>query len=218
MDVLHRFQAGGGRVLNPPRRWKPASTSISPACGSSRPGCRSADRRLSGCRVGAGSVRRLGATSSSSRYSAPKAAAWCASRMRKSLAHLPHHRTNASGALPPAVCGAPRLGPACIRHRRPGAGGDAPACADDWRTNVAQGGRAEAVSLTAEEERLTLAAARAVGTVVAGVDLLPRPGGGYYVLEVNAVPGWRALGRATGTDVAGEIIRSLTPHEPCASF
>jgi len=86
-----------------------------------------------------------------------------------------------------------------------------------WRTNVAQGGRAEAVSLTTEEERLTLEAARAVGTLVAGVDLLPRPGGGYYILEVNAVPGWRALSRATGTDIAVEIIRSLTSHEQLAT-
>jgi RimK family alpha-L-glutamate ligase len=80
---------------------------------------------------------------------------------------------------------------------------------DDWRTNVAQGGRTEPITLTAEEERLALAAAQAVGTVVAGIDLLPRPDGGYYVLEVNAVPGWRALARTTGMDVAREIIQHL---------
>src|SRR5262249_44611981 len=69
-----------------------------------------------------------------------------------------------------------------------------------WRTNVAQGGRAEAVRLGAEEERLALAATAAVGAGVAGVDLLPGPDG-WYVLEVNAVPGWRALAPATGVDV-----------------
>jgi ribosomal protein S6--L-glutamate ligase len=84
---------------------------------------------------------------------------------------------------------------------------------NDWRTNVAQGGRAEAIALTAEEERLTLAAARAVGAPVAGVDLLPRPDGGYHVLEVNAVPGWRALAPATGVDIATEIIRFLASDE-----
>jgi len=77
---------------------------------------------------------------------------------------------------------------------------------DGWRTNVAQGGRAEAVALTAEEERLALAAAHAVGAPVAGVDLLPDPAGGYFVLEVNAVPGWRALAPATGVDVASAIV------------
>ena len=84
----------------------------------------------------------------------------------------------------------------------------------DWRTNVAQGGRAEPIDLTPEEERLALAAARAVGTVAAGVDLLPRPEGGYYVLEVNAVPGWRTLAPTTGIDVAAEIIGHLASRAP----
>jgi ribosomal protein S6--L-glutamate ligase len=78
--------------------------------------------------------------------------------------------------------------------------------ADGWRTNVAQGGRAEAVSATADEQRLALAAATAVGARIAGVDLLPRPDGGYFVLEVNAVPGWRALAPTTGVDVAAAIV------------
>jgi RimK family alpha-L-glutamate ligase len=78
-----------------------------------------------------------------------------------------------------------------------------------WRTNVAQGGRGEAVSVTAEEERLALAAAAAVGTAVAGVDLLPGPDGELFVLEVNAVPGWRALAPITGVDIASEIVRFL---------
>ncbi len=82
----------------------------------------------------------------------------------------------------------------------------------DWRTNVAQGGRAEAVALTVEEERLALAASAAVGTMIAGVDLLPRPEGGYFVLEVNAVPGWRALAAATGVDVALEVVRFIGSH------
>ena len=38
--------------------------------------------------------------------------------------------------------------------------------------------------------------------MAAGVDLLPGPDGEWYVIEVNAVPGWRALAPATGVDVA----------------
>jgi ribosomal protein S6--L-glutamate ligase len=45
--------------------------------------------------------------------------------------------------------------------------------------------------------------------VAAGVDLLPTPTGGYVVLEVNAVPGWRALAPVTGVDVADEMVRHL---------
>lgn len=80
---------------------------------------------------------------------------------------------------------------------------------DDWRTNVAQGGTGEPVCITAAEADLLLAAARAVGTPVAGVDLLPGPDGAYYVLEVNAVPGWRALAPATGVDLAKLLVRYL---------
>ena len=84
---------------------------------------------------------------------------------------------------------------------------------EDWRTNVAQGGRAEPVRLSSDEERLALRAAKAVGTPVAGVDLLPGPSGEWYVLEVNAVPGWRALAPVAGVDVALELIRFLA-NEP----
>ena len=79
-----------------------------------------------------------------------------------------------------------------------------------WRTNVAQGGRAEAVRVTPEQERLALCAAEAVGVAVAGVDLLPGPHGEWFVLEVNAVPGWRALAPATGVDIAAELVRHLS--------
>ena len=79
-----------------------------------------------------------------------------------------------------------------------------------WRTNVAQGGTAESVRLSPEEEELALQAAQAVGAPVAGVDLLPGPDGRRYILEVNAVPGWRALAPIAGVDVAFLLLRFLT--------
>jgi ribosomal protein S6--L-glutamate ligase len=81
-----------------------------------------------------------------------------------------------------------------------------------WRTNIAQGGKGEAIRLTAEEESLARRAAAAVGAPAAGVDLLPGPGGELYVLEVNAVPGWRALAPLTDTDVAAALVQFLV-HE-----
>ncbi len=80
---------------------------------------------------------------------------------------------------------------------------------DDWRTNVARGGKGEVVTIGCHEEELALRAARATGVIVAGVDLLPNPKGGYYVLEVNGVPGWRELTRVCKIDIAGELIRWL---------
>jgi len=79
----------------------------------------------------------------------------------------------------------------------------------DWRTNIAQGGRGEVVRLSLDEERLALRAAKALGAALAGVDLLLGPRGEWYVLEVNAVPGWRALAPVTGVDVATAVIDFL---------
>ena len=79
----------------------------------------------------------------------------------------------------------------------------------DWRTNVSQGGSGEVVAVGRDEERLALRAAAALGAPVAGVDLLPGPGGEWYVLEVNAVPGWRALAPTSGVDVADALIRHV---------
>ncbi len=81
---------------------------------------------------------------------------------------------------------------------------------NEWRTNVSLGGRAEAIRLEPDAERLALAAARAIGAEMAGIDLIPDLDRGcLVVLEVNAVPGWRALARVTGVDVAAEILSAL---------
>ena len=80
----------------------------------------------------------------------------------------------------------------------------------DWRANVAVGGRAESVALDRDQEALALAASHSVGAVMAGVDLLwDQAGGRWVVLEVNAVPGWRALASRTGVDVAASILAYL---------
>ena len=65
------------------------------------------------------------------------------------------------------------------------------------------------VGLGTAADRLAIRAARAVGARVAGVDLLPDPDRGLVVLEVNAVPGWRALAAASGVDVAAAILADL---------
>ena len=99
--------------------------------------------------------------------------------------------TSVSSSCDGAVLGAMR------RHATPG----------EWRTNVSLGGRAEPCRLDAEAERLAIGAARAVGAEMAGVDLIPDlDRGRLVVLEVNAVPGWRALSRVTGIDVAAAVL------------
>ena len=81
--------------------------------------------------------------------------------------------------------------------------------ADTWRTNLARGGRAEKAELRPAWEDLSLAAARAVGAEYAGVDLLPTATGQLHIVEVNGIPGWRGLQEATTVDVAGVIVEHL---------
>lgn len=82
--------------------------------------------------------------------------------------------------------------------------------ANDWRTNIAVGGRAEAVQPDNAVQRIAIAAARAIGARIAGVDILIDLRGELVVLEVNAVPGWRALAAATGIDVATHILSAMS--------
>ena len=75
-----------------------------------------------------------------------------------------------------------------------------------WRTNIARGGQARAITPSGPWAELALRAARAVGADYAGVDLLPAPDGTIYVVEVNGIPGWRGLQQATSSDVAAAIV------------
>jgi RimK family alpha-L-glutamate ligase len=73
-----------------------------------------------------------------------------------------------------------------------------------WRRNLSRGAQATPVALSAEQERVCLEAAEALGVDYAGVDLL-----GEYVLELNGIPGWHGLQEATGADVAGALVMRL---------
>lgn len=86
----------------------------------------------------------------------------------------------------------------------------------DFRTNVARAARAEPHEITDHEAELALRAAHAVGARCAGVDLLYDRGGTCYVIEVNAVPGWRAFQRVTGVDVAVRLMEALEQGPPDA--
>jgi RimK family alpha-L-glutamate ligase len=75
-----------------------------------------------------------------------------------------------------------------------------------WKTNVAQGAKATALEPDPELRRLALRASQALGAEYAGVDILPIAGGGYTVIEVNGIPGWRGLEAATGVDAAERLV------------
>jgi len=76
----------------------------------------------------------------------------------------------------------------------------------DWRTNVSRGAKAEPLEVTPELAEMAHQAAAAVGLPLAGIDLLPGRDGRLYAIEVNAVPGWKALAAALKIDVAAMVL------------
>lgn len=77
----------------------------------------------------------------------------------------------------------------------------------EWRTNVALGGRIELAHAPPLARTLALAAVRAVGADLAGVDLLPTRNG-FVVLEVNGAVDFRPLYAGRG-DVYEEAVLAL---------
>ncbi len=78
----------------------------------------------------------------------------------------------------------------------------------DFRSNLHRGGSALTVKITPEERSAAVRSAQIMGLNVCGVDML-RSNHGPVVMEVNSSPGLEGLEKATGKDVAGEIITFL---------
>lgn len=78
----------------------------------------------------------------------------------------------------------------------------------EFRSNLHRGGTAEIVKLTRAEKETAIAATRAMGLTVGGVDMLPSSRG-PLILEVNSSPGLEGIETATGKDIASEIIQYL---------
>jgi len=79
----------------------------------------------------------------------------------------------------------------------------------DWRTNLSLGGKAEPCELEPDVLSLAQRAAEAVGARMAGVDLVQAPSGEWLVLEVNAVPGWKATSAELKLDIGRLVIDDL---------
>ena len=87
----------------------------------------------------------------------------------------------------------------------------------DFRSNLHQGGSATAYKLNRKEKATALAAAKAMGLGVCGVDMIPSKRG-PLVMEVNSSPGLEGIEKSTGIDIAGKIMdyiaKNVTPRCP----
>ncbi len=75
----------------------------------------------------------------------------------------------------------------------------------DFRSNLHQGGSATVHKLSKKEKATALAAAKAMGLGVCGVDMIPS-NRGPLVMEVNSSPGLEGIEKTTGLDIAGSIM------------
>jgi glutathione synthase/RimK-type ligase-like ATP-grasp enzyme len=105
-----------------------------------------------------------------------------------------------------------RVAGAVMRQAAPG----------EWRTNVALGGRRVPVVPPGDARELALAAAEAVGGDLVGIDLLPLPGGGWMVLEINGAVDFTASYSLDGeifSTVRSSLLRATwQPTLPSYSF
>ncbi len=76
----------------------------------------------------------------------------------------------------------------------------------EFRSNLHRGGSAEVIELTHEEEIIAIKAASALKLGIAGVDML-RSERGPLIIEVNSSPGLEGIERATGKDIAQQIVK-----------
>jgi len=85
----------------------------------------------------------------------------------------------------------------------------------DFRSNLHQGGSATAHKLTRKEKSTAIAAAKAMGLGVCGVDMIPSSRG-PLVMEVNSSPGLEGIEKSTSINIAGKIMdyieKSVVPR------
>jgi [lysine-biosynthesis-protein LysW]--L-2-aminoadipate ligase len=83
---------------------------------------------------------------------------------------------------------------------------------NEWRTNVAVGGRTEIAPLTSELQEIVLKASNAVGGGILGVDLMEDKDRGYLVHEVNNTVEFRGASTVCKSDIAGAMTDYLVKN------
>ena len=78
----------------------------------------------------------------------------------------------------------------------------------DFRSNLHQGGSATAYKLNRKEKATAIAAAKAMGLGVCGVDMIPSARG-PLVMEVNSSPGLEGIEKSTNINIAAKIMEYI---------
>ena len=78
----------------------------------------------------------------------------------------------------------------------------------DFRSNLHQGGSATLYKLNRKEKATAIAAAKAMGLGVCGVDMIPSARG-PLVMEVNSSPGLEGIEKSTNINIAAKIMEFI---------
>ena len=78
-----------------------------------------------------------------------------------------------------------------------------------WKTNIAQGAKPKAIKLTEELENLALKAAKTLGLVYAGIDILQAKEK-TVILEANTTPNWQTIQAVSKQNIARQITQHVS--------
>ncbi len=79
----------------------------------------------------------------------------------------------------------------------------------EFRSNFSLGGKVESWQLSQEEKDLAEKTAKVCGLDYGGVDIMKDEDGNNYMLEVNRACQYKGFEKATGINVAGEVLKML---------
>lgn len=78
--------------------------------------------------------------------------------------------------------------------------------ADEWRTNIAQGGEGEETGIPGTLTNIITSLVSEMGLDYAGVDLMQHENGRWFILEINPTAGFKGLFSATGVNPAPYMV------------
>ncbi len=76
---------------------------------------------------------------------------------------------------------------------------------DNWKTNISTGGKPEIHYPSKKVQEISIRASELLGLDYSGVDLIIHDSD-VYVIELNSTPGWKGLQSVTDTDITNEIV------------
>lgn len=79
---------------------------------------------------------------------------------------------------------------------------------ENWKANIALGSKPKTLKLPKELDEMAVEAAKILGLVYAGVDILETKKGAV-LLEVNGSPSWQGLKEASGVNVAEVLVKEV---------